>query len=63
MSESACRNCKLIIAQGNTCPLCGSTNLTTKWSGHIIILNVEKSSVAKKLGIKSNGAYALNIND
>lgn len=61
--ESVCRNCKLIIAQGNVCPLCGSTNLTTKWSGHVVIINVEKSDVAKKLGIKVNGTYAININD
>lgn len=61
--ESACRNDKLIISQGNVCPICGSTNLTTKWSGHIVILNVEKSEIAKKLGIKVNGTYALNIND
>jgi DNA-directed RNA polymerase subunit E" len=61
--ESVCRNCKYIIAQGNVCPLCGSTNLTTKWSGHVTILDVEKSEIAKKLGIKVNGTYALNIND
>lgn len=61
--EYACRNDKLIIAQGNICPLCGSSNLTTKWSGHVVILNVEKSEVAKKLGYKVNGTYAININD
>ena len=61
--EYACRNDKLIIAQGNICPLCGATNLTTKWSGHVVILNVEQSQVAKKLGYKVNGTYAININD
>lgn len=61
--ESACKNCKLIIVQGSVCPLCGSTTLTTKWSGHVVILNVEKSEVAKKLAIKVNGTYAININD
>ena len=53
----------MIIAQGNVCPLCGQSNLTTKWNGQIVILNVEKSDVARKLGIKVNGTYALNIND
>ena len=61
--EAVCRNCKLIIAQGTSCPICGGSNLTTKWSGQLIILNVEHSEVAKKLGIKVNGTYALNIND
>ncbi len=61
--EKACKNCRLIIAQGETCPLCGSTNLTNKWSGYIVVLNVEKSDLAKKLGVKVNGTYALNINN
>jgi DNA-directed RNA polymerase subunit E" len=61
--DKACKRCRLIISQGDTCPLCGSTDLTTKWSGYIIILNAEKSEVAKKLGITVNGTYALNIND
>ncbi len=61
--EKACRNCKLIIAQGEKCPLCDKSDLTHKWSGYIIVLNVETSELAKKLGIKVNGTYALNIND
>ncbi len=61
--EKACKNCRLIIAQGDVCPLCGSTALTTKWNGHVVILNAEKSEIAKRLGIKVNGTYALNINE
>ena len=63
MAELACRNDKLIIAQGSVCPLCGSSNLTSKWRGHVVILNVEKSDIAQKLGIKVNGSYAISIND
>ena len=62
MTESACRTCKIIIAQGNICPLCGASNLSTKWNGHVVVLNVEKSEIAKKLGFKVNGTYAININ-
>lgn len=61
MEEKACRNCKLIISHGDTCPSCGSKNLTTKWSGYAIILNAEKSSIAKLLGVKLNSTYAINI--
>ena len=61
--EKACRNCKLIISQGEKCPLCDKADLTHKWSGYIIVLNVDSSELAKKLGIKVNGTYALNIND
>ena len=62
MVEKACRNDRLIITQGDTCPLCGKSELTSKWSGYVVILNAEKSEIAKKRGLKVNGAYALHIN-
>jgi DNA-directed RNA polymerase subunit E" len=61
--EKACRNCRLIILQGDTCPLCGKRDLTAKWVGYVVILNAEKSAIAKKLGIKINGSYALHIGE
>lgn len=61
MDEKACRNCKLVISHGDTCPSCGSKDLTTKWSGYAIILDAEKSSIAKLLGVKLNSTYAINI--
>lgn len=60
--EKACKNCRVIIAQGEVCPMCGSSQLTTKWSGYIVIMNAEKSELAKKMGITANGTYALSIN-
>lgn len=61
MEEKVCKNCRIIISRGERCPICGSTDLTTKWSGYVIVVNVEKSEVAKKLGLKMNGTFALNI--
>lgn len=63
MVEKACRIDRLIISQGDTCPLCGQSNLTSKWTGYVVILNVEKSELAKKMGFKINGSYALHLND
>ncbi len=63
MVEKACRTDRLIISQGDTCPICGQSNLTSKWSGYMVILNVEKSELAKKMDLKVNGAYALHLND
>ncbi len=48
-------------SHGDVCPLCGSNELTTKWNGYIIVLNVEKSEIAKKLGLKVASTFALNI--
>jgi DNA-directed RNA polymerase subunit E" len=61
MEEKACRNCRLVISHGDTCPSCGSKDLTTKWSGYAIVINAEKSSIAKLLGVKLNSTYAINI--
>ncbi|MCL5440447.1 MAG: hypothetical protein M1448_01000 [Candidatus Marsarchaeota archaeon] len=41
--------------------MCESTDLTTKWSGFVIVLNVDKSEIAKRLGLKVNSTFALNI--
>lgn len=60
--EKACKKCRVIIAQGEVCPMCGSSELTSKWTGYVVILNSEKSELAKKLGISANGTYALSIN-
>jgi len=61
MEEKACKNCRLIISHGDTCPSCGSKELTTKWGSPVIILNAEKSDIAKKLGLKMNSTYAVNV--
>ncbi len=63
MAEKACKNCRLIMSQGDTCPICGQSNLTSKWTGYVVVLNVEKSEIAKKLKLKINGSYALHLND
>lgn len=61
MEEAACKTCRMIIKNGTKCPICGSTDLTPRWSGYIIILNCEKSHIAKKLGISIDSTFALNI--
>ncbi|MBS7657964.1 MAG: transcription elongation factor subunit Spt4 [Candidatus Bathyarchaeia archaeon] len=60
MVDKACRNCKL-ISSGPICPNCKSTNLSEDWSGLLIIINPEVSEVAKKIGIKTAGKYALRV--
>ena len=55
----ACRNCKRFTYE-KICPYCGSSNLSTSWKGLIIVNDVE-SEVAKMLGIKEEGKYALYV--
>ena len=53
--------CRLVISHGDACPICGSKNLTNRWSGYVIVMNSDKSAVAKMLNIKVNSTYAINI--
>jgi DNA-directed RNA polymerase subunit E" len=35
--------------------------MSEDWSGLIIILDPEKSEIAKKLGVKAKGKYAVRV--
>ncbi len=56
--KKACKKCKIFV-KGNSCPLCSSSDLTQSWKGRVVIEDVEKSEIAKKLGIKVKGEYAI----
>ena len=55
--SKACKNCKLIY-EGDKCPNCESKESTDGWKGRITVLN-EESDIAKKMGIKKKGTYAI----
>ncbi len=58
----ACVKCKALVpADAEVCPICGSKEFTFEWSGVIIVIDPEKSAVAKLLGIKTPGRYAIKI--
>ncbi len=61
MRGKACRNCFYIIEKGSVCPNCGGTSFSTRWSGMLVVLDAEKSEIARKLNIKSKGRYALSV--
>lgn len=57
----ACRDCRHITASRDRCENCGSTNLTQAFSGMVIILDEERSEIARELGIRKKGAYAIRV--
>lgn len=57
----ACRTCKAIV-YGKTCEICGTSNLTKKFSGLIIILDNNNSLIAKKLNL-GIGEWAAQIDE
>ncbi len=54
----ACKICNTIY-EGTKCPKCESKESTENFKGRIVILNPEKSEIAKKLNIKQKGNFAI----
>lgn len=53
-----CKNCKRLVI-GERCPVCGTESLIETWKGRVIIIEPEKSEIAKKMKLESAGEYAL----
>ncbi len=59
--EKACKGCGFILSHGDTCPVCGSKELTGKWNSYIIVINAERSQIAQKLKISINSSFAIDV--
>jgi len=55
----ACRKCH-ILTDKTTCPYCGETT-TEHWQGYLVVIDAENSQIAKKMGLKMPGKYALKV--
>ena len=56
--QKACKVCKLIHDE-DACPKCGAKEKTEGFKGKIIVLNPEKSEIAKKINIHEKGEFAI----
>ena len=56
----ACKECRCIVETEKTCPLCNG-ELSERFHGMIVVLNHEKSDVAKVAGIKVPGRFAIKV--
>jgi len=55
----ACKDCKT-LSEEDLCLACkGKT--TTNWAGYLVVLDQERSEVAKRLNLKQAGRYALKV--
>lgn len=54
----ACKLCNKIF-EGEKCPSCESREFTEAFKGRIVIMNPEKSEIAKKLNLQKKGNFAL----
>jgi len=48
------------ITEEEICPVC-KAHTSQYWSGYLAIIDPEKSQIAKRMGIKSPGEYALKV--
>jgi len=58
--KKACRTCRIIVETG-ICPICKNSDFGTSWNGRVSVINAEKSGIAKKLEIKTNGEFAIKV--
>lgn len=58
--DKACKICKTVCELSeDKCPNCGSKEFTDSYKGKIYVLKNEKSEIANKLNLKSNGKFAV----
>jgi len=57
----ACKQCRFIFEEGDTCPLCNSHEVSEKFNSQLIIFDVNNSELAKKVSAKVPGKYAVRI--
>ena len=57
----ACRMCKKLVEGGETCPACGSDELSDRHTGLLIVLDPEKSEIAKISEVNAPGRYAVKV--
>ena len=56
--EKACRVCNMVY-EGSECPKCGSKESTDSFKGRVVVMDPEKSEIAKKLNMKEKGNFAI----
>ncbi|GBE20250.1 DNA-directed RNA polymerase subunit E'' [archaeon BMS3Abin17] len=57
--SKACKICNKIYETGDKCPNCESKESVEGFKGRVVIINPEKSEIAKKLNIKDKGNFAI----
>ncbi len=58
--RKACKKCRYVTTE-SICPICKNEDLSSRFSGVVVVFNPEKSEIAKKLEIKQKGEYALIV--
>ena len=60
MSDFACKECHMFLDVKES-PRCPESEVSREWQGYVDVLDPEKSDIAKEMGIKTPGRYALRV--
>ena len=55
----ACKSCSSITDQAK-CPRCGG-EVSREWQGYLVVIDPERSEIARMMGIRAAGRYALRV--
>lgn len=59
----ACGECHLVLNDGiDQCPRHPSAQVSSDWTGYVIIMQPERSEIANRLEVELPGRYALKVN-
>lgn len=58
--KKVCKKCKIFV-QGPSCPICKGNQFSDNWKGRVVILDAERSELAKNIGIDVKGEYAIKV--
>ena len=50
-----------MILDEKACPICPDAEISREWQGYVEVLDPEKSNIAKEMGIRTPGRYALRV--
>lgn len=57
-----CRDCHRVLdADEEACPNCGSNSLTDDWAGYVVIAHPDDSEIAGEMQVTQPGRYALKV--
>ncbi len=59
MAEKACKECNRIVEDADECPVCKNNDLSSSWSGLVVIYEPEDSKIAERLEVQTPGKYAI----
>ena len=60
MKRKACKSCKIFV-EGNECPICKGNQFSENWKGRMTYFDIQRSTIAKNVGIHQKGEYAIKV--